>query len=136
MNGITALMVKHVNVVLLKCIELFSSCFTLSSVWKAREFSCNFYFDCFITITYISMTTFISINSKFCEVGLAKINVKLFVFFFSVYHLLMSTKTSLMQFESGHFWNNMQVAHVSCHCALLPLANLHPLLIYALSFLL
>jgi hypothetical protein len=67
-----------VNVVSLKCIELFSSCFTLSSIWKAREFSCNFYFDCFITITYISVTTFISINSKFCEGGLAKINVKLF----------------------------------------------------------
>jgi len=38
----------------------------------------------------------------------------------------MSAKTSLIQFENGHFWNNMQVALVSCHCTLLPLANLHP----------
>jgi hypothetical protein len=39
-----------------------------------------------------------------------------------------------MQFESGHFWNDMQVALVSCLCALMPLANLHRLLIYILSF--
>jgi hypothetical protein len=60
------------------------------------------------------VTTFIVIN-KFCEFGLA-------FFFFLIYHLLMAAK-ALMQFESGHFWNNMQVALVSCHCAFLPLAN-------------
>lgn len=134
MNGVTALMVKHVNVVSWKCIEIFSPCFTLSSVWKARKFSCNFYFDCFITITYISVTTFIIINNKFCVVGLAKINVSFF-FFPTIYCLLMSAKTSLMQFESGHFWNNMQVVLVSCHCALLPLANFHPFIIHSHSFL-
>ena len=62
----------------MKMFWSFSPCFTLSSVWKARKFSCNFYFDCFITITYISVTAFIIINNKFCEVGLAKINVSFF----------------------------------------------------------
>lgn len=104
MNGVTAVMLKHVNAASWKCIEVFSPCFTLPLVWKAREFSCNYYFDCFITITYISVTIFIIINSKFCEVGLAKINVSFF--FFAILYLLMLAKTSLMQFEGGHFWND------------------------------
>jgi hypothetical protein len=62
--------------------------------------------------------------------GWSKYNVSLF----AINNLFTSAKVSLMQFESGHSWDDILVAVVSCLCALMPLANLHFILIYAVSF--
>ena len=62
--------------------------------------------------------------------GWSKYNVSLF----AIKNLFMSAKVSLMQFESGHSWDDILVALVSCLRALMPLAILHFILIYAVLF--